>query len=133
MTVGFHQTNFWDKVLNVFRGTNLTAPTSLYAQIHTGDPLAAGTTAPAAEMTGAARKAMTWAAPSSGSIVLNGTLPAFPITNTETISHISAWDNNTVGSGAVWFSGALSSSRNVQNGDTFTLNTCTISFTPAMA
>jgi hypothetical protein len=58
-------------------------------------------------------------------------LPSWSMTTTETLGYISAWDAATVGN--VQFSGALASARAVQNGDTFTLNTCAISFTPLMA
>jgi hypothetical protein len=128
MTVGFHTVNLVNKWLNFIRGTTPTAPTAVYIQEHIGDPGAAGTANTGAVTT---RQVATWAAPSGGAIALNGTLPAFAQTATESISHISAWDASTAGN--VLFTGALASARAVQNGDTFTLNTCGVSITPLMA
>jgi hypothetical protein len=130
MATGFHTVNYINKILNYFRATNITAPTNVYIQLHTstGDPGAAGTANVSAVTT---RSIATWAAPSGGAIALTGTLPSWSMTTTETLGYISAWDAATVGN--VQFSGALASARAVQNGDTFTLNTCAISFTPLMA
>lgn len=135
MAVGFHTVNYINRILNIFRNTTFTAPTQVYIQTHTstGDPGSAGTNNLAAEMTGAARQAATWAAPSGGAIALTTTLPAFAITATQILGYVSGWDGATVGAGNAMFSGQLATTRSVQNGDTFTLNTCTISFVPLMA
>jgi hypothetical protein len=136
MAVGFHTVNTINAILNcVFRNTTFTTPGQIYAQTHTsaGDPGPAGTSNLAAEMTGAARQAATWAAPSGGAIALTTTLPAFAITSTEVLGYISLWNNQTVGSGNVYATGQLATTRSVQSGDTFTLNACTISFVPLMA
>lgn len=135
MAVGFHTVNYINPILNIFRNTAIAAITTIFIQTHTstGDPGSAGTANLAAEMTGAARQAATWAAPSGGAIALTTPLPAFAITTTETLGYVSGWNNATVGSGNVYFSGQLATTRSVQNGDTFTLNTCTISFIPLMA
>jgi hypothetical protein len=50
---------------------------------------------------------------------------------TETISHISIWDN--VSAGNVLWTGALSSSKTVNNGDTLNITSLTAALTPLMA
>jgi hypothetical protein len=111
-------------LLNVFRGTNWTAPSAVYVQIHTGDPGAAGTANISVGST--TRIAATWAAPSGTplSIVLNGTLPAWTNGGTsETLTHVSLWSAAT--SGTFLDSAQLSPSTAWASGNVFTLNTLT--------
>lgn len=126
MAVGFAAAtlNAW---LNVLRGTNYTGLAGLYVKLHTGDPGAAGT-ANASSMT--TRNALTLAAPSGGSAALSS-LAAFTMTATETITHVSVWDNATAGN--FIGSGALTASKAVNSGDTLTFTTFTTTISPAAA
>ena len=132
MAVGFSTVNTVDAWLNCIRasGATRTVVAGTYVKLHTADPGAAGATAAAAGST--TRVAMTQAASSSGSIAMNGTSPVW--TNggtTETLTHISVWD--AVSSGNFLYSAALTSSQAWVSGNTFTLNSCTVSITPLAA
>ncbi len=116
--------NAW---LNQLRGTTATGAAGLFVKLHTADPGAAGTTAPSAVTT---RNALTLAAASGGSCALS-TLAAYTMTATETITHVSVWDN--VSAGSFLFSAALSVAKGVNNGDTLTFNSFTVSVTPVAA
>lgn len=126
MTTGVTSTvaNNW---LNVLRGTTYTGIASVFVKLHTGDPGAAGTSNASALTT---RNALTWAAASGGSMALSS-LAAYTMTATETISHVSVWDASTAGN--FLCSGALSVARNVNSGDTLTINTLTASISPIAA
>lgn len=130
MTVGLHTTNLVNVILNLIRGTNATAPTATYVKLHTGDPGSAGTSNASANTT---RVVITHAAPSGGAIAITGTAPSWAswASGSETLSHVSYWDASTAGN--VLWSAALSSSKAMTNGDTFTLSTSGLAFTPLMA
>lgn len=126
MTVGAAAAtaNSW---LNVLRGTTYTGVAGLFVQLHTADPGAAGTTAISAVTT---RNALTLNAASGGSCTLS-TLASYSMTATETISHVSLWTASSAGTFLA--SGALTASKAVNNGDTLTFNSFTLSFTPIAA
>lgn len=126
MTVGAAAAtaNSW---LNVLRGTTYTGVAGLFVQLHTADPGAAGTTAISAVTT---RNALTLNAASGGSCTLS-TLASYSMTATETISHVSLWTASSAGTFLA--SGALTASQAVNNGDTLTFNSFTLSFTPIAA
>lgn len=126
MTVGAAgaTANAW---LNVLRGTTYTGLAGLYVKLHTGDPGSAGTSNASAVTT---RNALTLAAPSGGSSALSS-LASYSMTATETISHVSMWDASTAGTFIA--SGALTASKAVNNGDTLTFNSFTVSITPIAA
>ena len=126
MAVGLNAT-VQTGILNIFRGTNYTAPTALYVKLHKGDPGAAGTANASAVTT---RNQLTLAAPSAGAINLT-TLASYSMTTSETISHVSIWDSSTAGT--FQFSAALTAAKPVNNGDTLTFNTFSVSVTPAAA
>jgi hypothetical protein len=131
MTVGMSATNLANKILDHLRGgTAWTQPAGLFVKLHTGDPGAAGTANAAVGST--TRPAVSFAAASGGSIALTGTAPSW--TNggtTETITHISVWDNATAGN--FLFSAALTASQAWASTNTLTLSTFTASFTPIAA
>lgn len=129
MTVGLHTTNLAHQWLNWLRGSATTAPSGTYVRLHTADPGAAGTTAGSANTT---RVAATFSAASGGAIALSNS-PAWAswASGSETISHISVWDAATAGS--FLFSVALTTSKAITNGDTFTLTTLGFSLTPIAA
>lgn len=117
MTVGLssYVANGW---LNQLRGVAFTAPAAVYAKLHIGDPGAAGTANPSAVTT---RVAITYSAASGGSISITGTAPSWAMTATEVLSHVSFHDA-TSGGNFLW-SAALTSTKSVGAGDTYTLST----------
>lgn len=122
MAVGLHAVNLANRWLDILRGTAFTAPSGLYVKLHTGDPGAAGTANASVVTT---RSQATFGASSGGAIGLTGTNPSWTATASETISHISVWDNSSAGN-FLW-SAALSVSKSVQSGDTLTLTTLGVS------
>jgi len=132
MTVGFSAANTANKWLDVVRtgGSSFTAITTAYVKLHTGDPGSAGASNAAAGST--TRVAMTQAAPSAGSMSINGTNPSWTNGGTsETITHISVWDASTAGN--FLYSVALTASKAWASGDTLTLTSCTVAITPIAA
>ena len=116
--------NAW---LNVLRGTTYTGLAGLFVKLHTGDPGSAGTANASAVTT---RKALSLNAASGGSATLSS-LGSYSMTSTETISDVSLWDN--VSAGSFVASGQLSASKAVNNGDTLSFTTFTLSITPIAA
>ena len=112
--------------LNTYRGTNLTG-VNVFVKLHTGDPGAAGTANASAVTT---RNAITWNAPSGGSMTLSA-LASYAMTTSETISHISFWDASTAGN--FLESAALTAGVPVINGSTLTFSTLTVALTPIAA
>ena len=131
MTAGLSTVNLANAWLNTLRGggngVTFTAPSTIYAQLHTADPGASGTTAVSAVTT---RQAVTLGAAASGAIALSNS-PAFTMTTTETITHVSFWSASTTGT--FYWSAALSASKSVVNTDTLTLSTVGISLAPLAA
>ena len=129
MTVGLSAVNTADKLLNTIgrTGTTFTAG-SLYVKLHTGDPGATAATAASAVTT---RYAVTFSASSAGSMALTSMGGTWSMTATETISHISLWDAAT--SGNFLWSVALTASKSVISGDTLSLTSLTLAFTPIAA
>jgi len=131
VTAGLSTVNLANAWLNTLRGggngVTFTAPSTIYAQLHTADPGASGTTAVSAVTT---RQAVTLGAAASGAIALSNS-PAFTMTTTETITHVSFWSASTTGT--FYWSAALSASKSVVNTDTLTLSTVGISLAPLAA
>ena len=96
--------------------TTWTKPTNTYVKLHTGDPGEAGTSNAASEDT---RKVASWGTASGGAIATNADLEWTSVAGTETYSHVSIWDAAT--SGNCIASGAMSASKAVTAGDTFTI------------
>lgn len=113
-------------ILNLFRNTSYTG-VNTFCKLHTGDPGSAGTANASAVTT---RNAVTFNAPSAGSMTLSA-LSGYSMTATETISHISLWDASSGGN--FLQSGALTAAKNVTSGDTLTITTLTIAYTPIAA
>ncbi len=130
MAVGLHATNLANKWLDMLAATAFTAPSSANAKLHTADPGASATSATSAETT---RKAFTWSAASAGSKAIAATLPSWTSwsAGSETISHISVWDN--ISAGNFLYSFALTTPKAVTNGDTLNLTAHSISLTPVAA
>jgi len=106
--------------LNTIRATSFSVATP-YVKLHLSDPGEDGTSGAAAETT---RKAITFSAAASGSMVSSATVTWTNVSNTETYSHWSMWDAVTAGN-CLW-SGAFSSSAAVTAGDTFQITSLTL-------
>lgn len=95
-------------------GTDYNGNASVYVQLHTADPGAAGTTAVATETT---RKLVSWAAASAGSKASNADLEWAGVAATEVYTHISFW--TAAAAGTFLGSDDLSSSASMTAGQTF--------------
>lgn len=133
MTVGFSAANTANAWLNTLRGTSaatFTGVTTLFVQLHTGDPGAAGTANVSSTTT---RSAINFAAASGGSQT-NSNTPSWATwagTNGEVVTHISVWGASSAGT--FYYSAALSASKTVNTGDTLNLTTLTVALTPIAA
>jgi len=90
--------------------------TQSYTKLHIGDPGEDGTNNAAAETT---RKSTSYGASSGGVITTDADLTWTNVAGSETISHVSQWDASSAGN--CLGSGALSASKAVTAGDTFTI------------
>lgn len=133
MAVGLGTTTLANKWLDTLSNTSYASGTAtLYAKLHTGDPGAAGTANASQHTT---RASVSFAAASGGSKASSGT-PSWSISGltaptTETISHISLWDN--VSAGNFLWSIAVTASKSVTNGDTLNLTSLSLALTPLAA
>lgn len=119
--------------LNTLRsaGSAYNAVAGTFAQLHTGDPGAAGTSSVSEGST--TRNSFTFAASSSGSALALSDEPAAWTNDgtSETLTHISVW---TAASGGTFlFSVALTASKAWADGDTFTLTSLGASLSPQSA
>lgn len=134
MTAGLSATNTANAWLNVLRGTSaatFTAVTTLFVQLHTGDPGASGTANVSSVTT---RPALNFGAASAGSQSAIATLPSWASwagTNGEVVTHISVWGASSAGT--FYYSAALSASKTVNTGDTLNLTSLTVALTPIAA
>lgn len=116
-----------DAIANALRGggngTSFTAPATVYAKLHTGDPGEDGTANAAGETT---RQAVTFGASSNGVISLASGGAWTNVSTSETYSHVSLWDH--VSAGNCLGSGALAVAKAVVAGDNFSLSTLTFTF-----
>lgn len=130
MAVGMHAVNLANKWLDMLGGTAFTAPATTAVKLHTADPGAAATTAASSVTT---RPALTWAAAGSGSKAISSTpsWASWAGTSPETLTNVSCWDSTTAGN--VLFTAALTTSKTVTTGDTFTLSSLSFALTPLMA
>ncbi len=109
-----------DKLLDTLRNQSF-AVTTVYAQLHTGDPGEDGTSSVATESD---RVSLTWNAASGGSMATSATASWTSVAGTETLTHFSLWDAATAGN--CLFYGSLSASASVVAGDNFDLDTVTL-------
>lgn len=129
MAVGLHAVNLANKWLDMLGGTAFTAPTTTAVKLHTGDPGSAATTAASANTT---RNALSWSAASGGSKAISASTSWTSwASGSETLSNISVWDSTTAGN--FLFSAALTTSKAITNGDTFTLSSLTFALSPLAA
>lgn len=134
MAAGLSATNTANAWLNVLRGTSaatFTAVTTLFVQLHTGDPGASGTANVSSVTT---RPALNFGAASAGSQSAIATLPSWATwagTNGEVVTHISVWGASS--GGTFYYSAALTASKTVNTGDTLNLSSLTVALTPIAA
>ena len=134
MTVGLSPVNMCNAWLNVFRGggngVTFTAPSALYVELHTADPGLNGTNAVSVGST--TRQTISWAAASAGA---TGTVTVGATwTNggtTETLSHVAIF--SATSAGTFYWAAALTTPKAWASGDTFTLNTCSLTLAPQAA
>jgi len=107
-----------DAILNAIFNNAALQKSARYVKLHTGDPGEAGTNNAAGETT---RKSVTGAAASSGTFTSVNDLAWTNVSTSETYSHISLWDDPTAGN-CLW-TGALTASKAVNSGDSFTIPT----------
>ena len=127
MAVGLAATTLANNWLNMVRAVAFIAPAGTFIKLHTADPGAAGATAASVVTT---RQSATFGAAAAGVITMSNA-PAFAMTATETISHISVWDAVTVGN-LLW-TAALTTPKAVVNTDTLTFTSVTLSLAPLAA
>lgn len=134
MAVGLSAVNTANAWLNVLRGTSaatFTAVTTLFIQLHTGDPGSAGTSNVSSVTT---RPALNFGAASAGSQSAIATLPSWATwagTNGEVVTHVSVWGASS--GGTFYYSAALTASKTVNTGDTLNLTALSVSLTPIAA
>jgi hypothetical protein len=134
VTAGLSAVNTANAWLNTLRGTSaatMTAVTTMFVQLHTGDPGASGTANVSSVTT---RPALNFGAASAGSASAVATLPSWATwagTNGEVITHISTWGASSAGT--FYYSAALAASKTVNTGDTVNLAALTVALTPIAA
>lgn len=129
MAVGTSQylNNAW---LNTIKstGTSFNVAGSIYVQLHTANPGTAGTTSVSSTTT---RQTITFTTATTG-VLNSSSSPSWTNwagTNGEVVSHVSFWDATSAGN-FLW-SAALSASKTINTGDTFTLSSASLTITNA--
>ena len=102
----------------VFNATAYAGQATVYVKLHTGDPGEACTSNAATETT---RQAATFGAASGPTVTSDADITWTNVSTSETYSHVSVWDDVSAGN-ALWY-GALTASKTVNAGDTFTIAT----------
>lgn len=117
MAVGFSSTQA-NAILNAyFNATNLTAPTAIWMQLHTGDPGASGTNNVAGNTT---RKDVTavFSAASGGAVTNDVAVTWTSVSTSEDYTHYGIFSASSAGT--FYWSGTITANP-VTAGDTFTL------------
>ena len=107
----------------------VTRPTAWYIGLHTADVTDAGT---GTEVTGNAYARTAVSFTVSGDVATNSATVTFPTAsggNFGTVTHIGIWSASTAGS--VYYHGALTASKVVNDGDTFTIQASALTITLA--
>jgi hypothetical protein len=129
MTVGLAATTLANKWLDMLGASAFTAPVAAYAEPHTADPGAAGTTSVFTTVT-TQRSAITYGAASAGSKAQTNT-PTWAVTGSGTVSHIAVFD--AASGGNFLFSVAVTTPKAVTSGDTLNLASLSVSLSPIAA
>lgn len=112
---------------HVFRNVAMTSPTTVYLALFTSDPTDAGS---GTEVSGGsyARQAAAFAAPSNGSASSSADIN-FTNMPAATVTHVGVYDAASLGN--LLYHGALTSSKTVNAGDTFTVTAGNLTVTLA--
>ena len=114
-----------NKLLDHIRGgTAYSQPSGIYVKLHTGSPGEDCTENTAANTV---RDQVTFGAASGGSIASNALVEWTSVSDSETYSSISLWDDSTAGNPLGY--GDLSSTVAVTAGDTFQITTGNLTWT----
>lgn len=105
-----------DKLLDCLANASGFNVAAVYIQLHTADPGAAGTANVAGNAT---RKAVAFVAAAAGSKASSADVTWTSVSTSETYAYVSLWDASTAGN-FLW-AGALTASKAVNAGDTFTI------------
>lgn len=127
MTQGFKASVSNSMLDALLRNGSFTGPASLFIQLHTGAPGAAGT---ANVATNSTRKAITFAAPSGGVSTSSSDENWSSVPAGETYTHFTIWDASSAGNFQA--SGALTANA-VLTGDTFDLAIGQVTVTETVA
>lgn len=128
LQVGLSETNLANAWLNGLRNTAFQIAAT-YVKLHTGIPGAAGTLSAATGDT--TRPQVQFSAASGGALAITGTNPVWTkgADSSETITHVSVWDNATAGN-FLWSFELTASKTWTTTGDTLTLTACGLSVAP---
>lgn len=124
------KTNYLEDALldHVLRNTAFTSPTTVYVGLFTADPTDSGSQASEVSGGSYARVAVTFGAPSGGTVANSG-IVTFPTATASwgTITHMGILDDPTTGN--MLYHGALASSKVVDSSDTvsFAIGALTVS------
>jgi hypothetical protein len=112
------------------KGTDYPGNATVFVKLHTGDPGASGTSNAASNTS---RQQATFASSSGGANATNADVVWLSVSAAETYSHVSFWTAST--SGTFLGSSALTASKTVAIGDTFTIpsGSLTMALTPIAA
>lgn len=130
MAIGIKDTSANSMITAYTKGTSYGGNAAFWVQLHTADPGASGTNAPA---NSSARQQASFGTASGGSISTNADLVWTNVSGAETYSHVSFW---TLTSGGTFLgSDDLAATKTVAIGDTFTIasGNLTINITPTAA
>lgn len=110
---------FENAMLNLMRGSSITAPATMYLALFVSNPGDSGTDGTEVTYSGYARQSISFSAPASsggGLMMQNSALISFPesSTNAGTVTYVAVFDSLTGGN--MWLYGQLDAGLNVQPG-----------------
>lgn len=115
-----YATNYFENaMLNLMRGSSITAPSTMYLALFLSNPGDTGTEGTEITYTGYARQAVTFSAPAAsgaGLVIQNTALISFPEASTSagTVTYVAVYDSSTGGN--IWLYGQLDTPLTVQTG-----------------
>lgn len=113
-----------NKFLDHLRGSTYTAPSGIYAKLHTGDP---GEDCVSNAANNTTRKSVAFAAASGGSMASNALTEWTNVSHTEVYRWVSFWDAETNGNPLGY--GQLTAEISIVAGETFQLQSGNVTFT----
>ena len=115
-----YATNYFENaMLNLMRGTSITAPATMYLALFLSNPGDDGTSGTEITYSGYERKAITFSTPAasgSGLVTQNTTMISFPESSTSagTVTYVAVYDDQSAGN--MWLYGQLDTPLTVQTG-----------------